>query len=151
MASLSSILWASAQLLFPFELMRQPFLTPGLVHVAQILEYGLNCLPMSLKLQLPAVRACIFTAFSHGPFKCQFLLTALPLSFLLISDSWGLPFLDFEPEVGIYIFILFWHGCMLKWKAWKLFHISSLSHIHPILLNTNRITLPSMGSHLLEE
>lgn len=56
---------------------------------AQICDYGLNSLSMGLKLPLPAAKAYIFIAFSHGPFKFQFLLTDLAVSsssFLTAED-----------------------------------------------------------------
>lgn len=138
--------------LVPFQWARQPFVTPGLVHVelrSKITAWTAS--PWDLKLWLPAVKPYIFIAFPRVPFKLQFLLTDLGYEFLLISDSWGFPFFDFELGLGIYIFIFCRYFCVLKWKARKLFHINSLSHIHPILLNTNAITLLLMGTHLLKE
>lgn len=127
-------------------------MTPGLVHVElRSKTVAWTPSPWDLKLSLPAGKPHIFIAFSRAPFKLQFLFTDLGYEFLFISDSWGFPFLDFELGLGIYIFIFCWYFCVLKWKARKLFHINSVSHIHPIFLNTNIITLPLVGTHLLKE
>lgn len=135
-----------------FKWARQPFVTPGLMHVelrSKIVAWTPS--PWDLKLSLPAVKPYIFIAFSRAPFKLQFLFTDLGYEFLFISDSWRFPFLDFELGLDIYIFIFCWYFCVLKWKSRKLFHINSVSRIHPIFLNTNMITLPVVGTHLLKE
>lgn len=109
---------------------RQPFVIPGLVNVAQIWDCGLTSLSGGrvLKLQLPTVKAYILIAFSHGPFKLQFLLTDLALSSSFLT-AWDFHFLIIEPGLSIYIFTSSWHSCVLKWKARKLFHINSVKLI----------------------
>lgn len=76
----NSLSWDTVFLVL-FKWARQPSVTPGLVHVelrSKIMTW--NPFPWDLKLLLPAVKPYIFIAFSHGPFKLQFLLTDLALS-----------------------------------------------------------------------
>lgn len=96
-----------------FKWARQPSVTPGLVHVehrSKIMTW--NPSPWDLKLLLPAVKSYIFIAFSHGPFKLQFLLTDLALSSSSFPTAEDFHFLILNLARYLYFYILLTFLCV---------------------------------------